>query len=369
VARLKVHLDRIIENIDILSDYMESNGKKWSLVVKVLGNHKDILTQILTHPSAKKPHSIAVSQWSILKTIKDIDPSLKTMFIKPPSMKNADHIVRFADISFNSSFLTINALNEAAKKQDKIHQIIVMIEMGELREGIHREGLITFYRKVFKLSNIDIIGIGTNLGCMMGIRPTYDKLIQLVLYEQLIEAKFKHDLELVSGASSITLPLLQKNTMPKGVNHFRIGEAVFLGTSPLNNKPLLELNTGAFTFEASIVELYRKANVPDGIITEAAVGHGYAESENESDATSSFKAVVDFGILDVDADYLIPEDKNIKLIGNSSDLTVYDLGENPNNYETGDILRFNLKYMAVAKLMYSQFVEKVVVNSDDGKKG
>ena len=75
----------------------------------------------------------------------------------------------------------------------------------------------------------------------------------------------------------------------------------------------------------------------------------------------SFKAILDFGELDVDHDNLIPEDPEIRFFGNSSDLTVYDLGDNPRHYSTGDVIRFRRKYMAVAKLMYSRFVEKVLV--------
>jgi predicted amino acid racemase len=361
MARLKIHIDRIIENVNITSDFMELHDKQWSLVVKALGNNKEVLSHILLNPAIKRTHSVATSQWNNLKMIKDINPELKTMFIKPPSMKNAERIVRYADVSLNSSFATIKALNDAAHKLGTMHQIIVMIEMGELREGIKREGLIAFYKSVFKLSNIDVVGIGTNLGCMHGIKPTYDKLIQLVLYEQLIEAKFKRNLELVSGASSITLPLLEKDKIPQGMNHFRIGEAVFLGTSPLNNKPFLNLNTGAFTFEANIVELYRKESTPDGIISDAAIGHSVT-SDHDGGVHDSFRAVVDFGLLDVDADYLIPEDETITFSGNSSDLTVYDMGENPHNYKSGDVLRFRLKYIALAKLMYSQYVEKVIVS-------
>jgi len=361
MAKLKIHINRITDNIDTISKFMSDNQKEWSLVVKVLGNDKQVLSKVLQHPSIRTTHSIAVSQWSILKTIKQIDPTLKTMFIKPPAIRNADRIVRYADISFNSSLATIKALNTAANKHGKLHQVIVMIEMGELREGIEREGLIPFYRSVFRLPNIKIVGIGTNLGCMTGVRPTYDKLIQLVLYEQLIEAKFKQQVDLVSGASSITLPLLLKNTMPKGVNHFRIGEAAFLGTSPLNNKPILDLNTDAFSFEANIVELYRKSTLPDGVIGNSQVGSGLQVPTAET-GKNSFKAVLDFGVLDVDAEYLIPKDKDISFVGNSSDLSVYDLGENLNNYRTGDVIKFKLSYMAVAKLMYSQFVEKLVLD-------
>lgn len=331
MARLKIHADRIIENIQIINTYMMNKGKIWSLVVKVLGNDRKVLSVLLSNAVIAELHSVAVTQVANLKLIKEINPEIRTMFIKPPNLKNASAIVKYADYSLNTSIATIKALNQAAVKQDKIHKIIVMIEMGELREGIKREGLIPFYRSVFRLSNIEVVGIGTNLGCMTGIKPTYDKLIQLVLYEQLLEAKFDHNLDLVSGASSITLPLLEKDKVPMGVNHFRIGEAVFLGTTPLTNRQFLNLNTGAFTFEATIVELYRKESLPDGELSEAAVGHSSLPMEESG---SSFKAVLDFGILDVDADYLIPEDESITFFGNSSDLSVYDLGQNPGNYKT-----------------------------------
>lgn len=361
MAHLKIHIDRIIDNIEKINAFMTLHQKEWSLVVKVLGNDKATLSAILNHSCIDQIHSIAVSQAGNLRLVKDIHPGIRTLYIKPPAIRNAALIVKYADISFNSSFLTIKALNEAAKKQDKLHRIIIMIEMGELREGIKREGLIPFYRNVFKLSHIEVIGLGTNLGCMYGIQPTFDKLIQLVLYQQLLEAKFKRTLPLVSGASSITLPLLNKKKMPEGVNHFRIGEAAFLGTSPLNDQQFLDLNTGAFTFEANIVELYRKAIHPDGEISGAAVGHAELPQEMPEPGTENYRAVVDFGILDVDAEFLIPEDPTVVFSGNSSDMTVYDLGDNPSNYETGDVIRFKLKYLAVAKLMASSYVEKKLV--------
>lgn len=360
MARLRVHIDRLIENIETISAFMRKYEKEWTLVVKVLGTDKAVLSKLLQHPAILGTHSIAVSQCQSLRIVKELNPSLRTMYIKPPAIKNVRDIVRYADISLNSTIATIEALSAEAVKQDKMHQIIVMVEMGELREGIKREGLIQFYEDIFKLPKLQVIGIGTNLGCMYGIQPTYDKLIQLVLYEQIIEAKFERSIELVSGASSITMPILERNKVPEGINHFRVGEAAFLGTSPLENKPILGLNTGAFTFEAYIVELYKKASQPDGIISDAAIGNTLEETP-EDDETFSYKAIMDFGLLDVDAEHLIPEDPEISFFGNSSDLTVYDLGDNPRGYKTGDAIKFRLKYMAVAKLMYSRFVEKVII--------
>ncbi len=359
MARLQIRLDRLIDNIDRISRLMREHGKEWSLVVKVLGTDRNVLERVLIHPAIRNTHSIAVSQWKSLKIVKDIDPSLRTMFIKPPALTNAAQIVRYADISFNSSLMTIQALSREAAKQNKLHRVIVMIEMGELREGINREGLIPFYKRVFRLPHIIVAGIGTNLGCMYGIQPTYDKLIQLVLYRQLLEAKFKRKLELVSGASSITIPLLEKGKVPREMNHFRIGEAAFLGTTPLNNQQLPDLNTDAFTFEANIVELYKKSGQPDGLLSNGAVG---STAELQDDAAElRFRAILDFGELDADPAHLLPEDPKLRFLGNSSDLTVYDLGDNPNLYKTGDKIRFRLKYLALAKLMYSRFVEKVLV--------
>ncbi|HOH60435.1 MAG TPA: alanine/ornithine racemase family PLP-dependent enzyme, partial [Candidatus Cloacimonadota bacterium] len=130
MARLKVHIDRLIQNIEIIAEFMNTHHKQWSLVVKVLGTDKAVLTRILQHPAILGTHSIAVSQWKSLKMVKDLNPSLRTMYIKPPSPKNVKEVVTYADISLNTSLSTILALNDEAKRQNKIHQVIVMIEMG-----------------------------------------------------------------------------------------------------------------------------------------------------------------------------------------------------------------------------------------------
>src|SRR5699024_9349238 len=84
-----------------------------------------------------------------------------------------------------------------------VHRIIIMIELGDLREGIMGEYLMDFYQKVFDLPNIEVAGIGSNLNCLNGIMPSKDKLIQLSLYEQLIEAKYGKKIAGVYGGSSV----------------------------------------------------------------------------------------------------------------------------------------------------------------------
>lgn len=216
-------------------------------------------------------HSVGDSRLSNLKTIKAINPKITTLYIKPPSIQDARRVIKYADISLNSSLKTIQKLNEEAKIQNKTHKIIIMVELGELREGVIKENLINFYNQCFNLSNIKVIGLGTNLGCMYGIEPTYNKMKQLSFYKKEIEKTFNQKIKYISGGGSITLPLVDKK-IPKNINHLRIGESVFMGTNPLNGRKFKDLNTNVFSYEANIIELKKKRNKPEGKISNAGIG-------------------------------------------------------------------------------------------------
>lgn len=359
MATLQIHSDRIIGNIKKLNEYLKPRGIEWTLVTKILNGYKPALEKILSDPSIKEIHSVGDSRISNLKAIKEVKPDIVTVYIKPPAVNQAKNVIKYADISLNSSFETIKALDEEAQKQGKIHRIIVMIEMGELREGIVRDNILEFYEKIFEMKNISISGIGTNLGCMYGVEPTYDKLIQLGLYKQLIEFTFKVKLDIVSSGSSITLPLVSMNKIPKGVTHFRIGEAAFLGVSPYDNKKFKNLSTNAFNFAADIVELEKKEVVPDGKIGAGAIGE--TADFKKLDYDESYRAIVDYGELDVDYNNLTPKDKSINFVGTTSDMTVYDLGQKSGKYTVGDQLHYSPNYMAVARITNSKYMTKVVV--------
>lgn len=365
MAKLEINITEIRNNIKKISEYLKKNNIEWSLITKVFSGDQDFMDKILTNDIIKDIHSVGDSRLSSLKKLKELNKDLITIYIKPPAKVYVDEIVEYADISLNSSYKTIVALNEAAKKQKKMHKIIVMVELGELREGVLRENLVDFYQKVFSMSNIQVIGLGSNLGCMYGIEPTYDKLMQLSLYKELLESKFKEKMEFISGGSSITLPLVESQKIPKEINHFRIGEAAFFGTSPLDNEKFLDLSTNTFNFFGNIIELEEKDIVPDGIISDASIGHT-SEFDETNINTKSYKAILDFGLLDVDIDELTLKDSSIDFVGTTSDMTVYDIGKNrdANNnkkYGVGTRICFKPSYMAVARLLNSKFIEKEFV--------
>ena len=361
MAELIVKTDNIIKNIQKLDTFLKKRNIRWSLVSKVLSGDEEFLKKILTDNVVERLHSVGESRLSSLKNIKKVNPDITTIYIKPPAKPLARQIVECADISVNTSADTIETLNKEAKKQKKIHKVIIFLELGELREGVLRENIVDFYKRVFNLSNIQIIGIGSNLGCMYGIEPTYDKLVQLSLFKQLLEETFDKKIDLISGGSSITLPLIKKNLVPKSINHFRIGEAAFFGTSPLDDKRFNDLSTDTFSLQANIIEMEEKWSVPDGIIGDGNIGHT-AETTPEDETAKSYRAILDFGLLDVDVNDLRVKDKNLNFIGTTSDMTVYDLGQNLNSrlkqkYQVGNKLFFKPNYMAVARCMNSKFVD------------
>lgn len=362
MAELIIQSQKIKDNIKFLSEFFDKHNMHWSLITKVFSGDMEFLKNVLTDDAIENIYSVGDSRLTSLKNLKAVNPQMRTIYIKPPAKLYADDIVEYADISLNSSFGTIQALNEAAKKKDKIHQIIIMIELGELREGVNREDIMSFYQRVFSLSNIEVIGLGSNLGCMYGVSPTYDKLLQLTLYKELISAKFDKELKFISGGSSITLPLIDQGLVPKGMNHFRIGEAAFFGVSPLDNKPFQGLSTDTFEFHANIIELEEKKIVPEGIISDANIGHTRDYSDEDISETS-VKAILDFGMLDVDREDIEVIDSSVSFVGITSDMLVVDLGTNKgengkDKYKIGDKIKFKPNYMAVARLLNSKFIDK-----------
>lgn len=366
MAELVIQIDKIKDNIRSLSQYFKAHNIEWSLITKVFSGDKEFLRHILTEDVLENVNSVGDSRLTSLRNLKEVNPHIRTIYIKPPAEMYAEDIVTYADISLNSSYSTIVALNNAAKSQNKIHQIIIMVELGELREGVNRDDIMEFYEKVFDMDHIEVIGLGTNLGCMYGVEPTYDKLLQLSLYKELIAAKFNKNLKLISGGSSITMPLIERGMLPKDINHFRVGEAAFFGTSPLDNSQFGDLNTDAFEFKANIIELEEKHLIPDGNISDANIGHT-ASIDNEAEGETSFKAILDFGLLDVNKEDLNSIDQELQFVGVTSDMMVMDVGNNKSQkgkkYSIGDKIKFEPNYMAVARLLNSKFIDKSFVQS------
>ncbi|MDR8394415.1 alanine/ornithine racemase family PLP-dependent enzyme [Aliifodinibius sp. S!AR15-10] len=355
MAYLKLYRDKLRDNYNYLDKLFKKNGIKWGITTKLLCGHEPYLKEV-ADLGVKEMHDSRISN---LEKIKNIDPETLTIYIKPPPKDIIESVVRYADVSLNTELSTLHALSEEAERQDKIHKVIVMIEMGDLREGVVREDLIDFYEKIFKLPNVEVIGLGTNLNCMHGVMPDEDKLIQLSLYKQILELRFDVDIPLVSGGTTVTIPLVLKNRLPKGVNHFRVGEALFFGKNLFTGGTISGMHEGVFELYTQIIEISEKPKVPSGELGVNPQGQKY-DIDEEDYGETSYRAILDIGYLDIDPEHLINVHDDIKVADASSDMLVLDVGDNSNDYEVGDFIRFRLKYMGALGIMNSDYIDKIV---------
>ncbi len=356
MAFITLDTKKLAHNFDFLNNIFTDNGIDWAIVTKLLCGNKLYLQEVLKLGVKQVCDSRIIN----LKRIKSINPAIETIYIKPPAKNNAANVVKYADYSVNSESRIIERLSLEAVKQNKIHKVIIMVELGELREGIMGAHLMEFYEKVFRMKNIEVAGIGANLSCLYGILPSQDKLIQLSLYEQLIEARFNKKIDYVSGGSSVTIPLLLQGILPKGINHFRVGETLFFGTNVYDGTPLDGMEHDIFNLFVNIIEITEKPMVPTGTFGTNLEGETFSPDESLLGKTSK-RALIDIGLLDVDKNHIQFVDPDLEIVGATSDIIVVDLGDNAKGYKAGDLLPVKLDYLSTLKLLNSEYVEKRVV--------
>ena len=240
------------------------------------------------------------------------------------------------------------------------HKVIIMIELGDLREGVMGEELMDFYESVFKLPNIKVSGIGANLNCLHGVMPSQDKLIQLSLYKQLIEARFNVKIPWVTGGTSVMIPLIFKKQIPAGINHFRVGETLYFGNDLFTDGPIEGMKQDVIKLYTEIIEISEKPVIPIGVMETNPSGETF-EVDEENYGKTSYRAIIDVGLLDINPDFLISETPGIEITGASSDMLVLDLGTNPMKFKVGDLVSFKLKYMGALRLLNSHYIEKRIV--------
>lgn len=353
MAFIRLYKEKLRHNFDFLDKLFHERGIDWAIVTKLLCGNKLFLQEVLDLGI----NEVCDSRLSNLKVIKKMRPEVKTVYIKPPPKRSIPTVVKYADVSFNSESETIRLLSEEAVRQGKTHKVTIMIELGDLREGIMGEHLIDFYQKIFDLPNIEVTSIGANLNCLHGVLPSQDKLIQLSLYKQLIEATFLKKIPWVTGGTSVVLPILFRKQVPKAVNHFRIGETLFFGNDLWTEKRIKGMKSNVIKLFSEIIEITEKPKVPVGELATNTAGETF-EVDEEDFGKTSYRAILDIGLLDISPDYVMPDDPGIKIVNASSDMLIVDLGDTKRNYKVGDLVSFKLKYMGALRLLNSDYIDK-----------
>ncbi|MBQ6707347.1 MAG: alanine/ornithine racemase family PLP-dependent enzyme [Clostridia bacterium] len=347
---VEIFTDRIVENAKKMKALCNDSGITLSVVTKLVSDCPEI-TKKLVESSVD---CICESRMENVKSYENI-PSEK-WFIRQPMMSEIDDVVKLIDVSLNSEWTSIKALDEAAKKLSKKHKVILMYELGDLREGCDREELFEIIEKTLKLDNIILYGIGVNLCCYGGVIPSEENMAELSFLAEEIEEKFNIKLPVISGGNSGNLKLLLSGKLPKKINNLRMGESIFLGNIPCFEEPLENFNRDNFILNAQIVEIRRKPSVPRG----TRYTNSFGEETKIVDRGERLRALIAIGKQDVSLSGLTPTDKGIDILGGSSDYIILDVTDSEKNYKVGDVLSFTMNYAATLRVMTSQYVEKII---------
>jgi len=345
--RITADLTKIKHNIDTLCALCSENGVSIAAVAKVVCADERIV-QVLENSEATMLADARTENLAHLRTQK---PKL---LLRAPAPEEADEAVELADISLVSEIATVRALGKAARAAGKTHKIILMIDLGDLREGLlflEREMIYRAADAAKAEEGVELIGVGTNLTCYGAIIPDESNLSELCQIAEELRARTGLPIPIVSGGNSSSLGLLKRGLVPEGVNHLRLGESILLGNDTAACRVLHGLYGDAFTLSTRLIEVQRKPSVPIGESGANAFGeHPKFESNGDQ-----IRGICKIGRQDTVADGLTPRDSDIKIIGASSDHLIVDL-TNAKEYRVGDVLSFTPDYGALLRAYTSAYV-------------
>ncbi|MBN2659286.1 MAG: alanine racemase [Spirochaetales bacterium] len=355
----EIHVDikKIRENTKTLVDFCRSRGISVTGVTKVTCGMPMVAQAMLDGGVA----SIGESRIENIRRLRSSGINAPVMMLRIPPLSRVEEIVTSVDISLNSELSVIRALSEAAEKKGKVHKVILMVDLGDLREGIWPTDLLDVAREVIELPGVELTGLGTNLTCFGGVLPSRKNMGELVGYAEKIEEAFGIELKIISGGNSSSLPLLMEGGMPNRVNHLRLGESIALGRETVNGTIWPGCHHDAFQLSAEVIELKKKPSVPIGETGMDAFGG----KPVFSDRGDILRAILSVGREDVVVDSLVPVDRKVSILGASSDHLLVDVTESSRPLKLGDKVNFNLNYGALLAAMTSSYVKKIPFTGDD----
>lgn len=355
--RLVIDLQKLKGNLDAVAKITkEQGGCSLMIVTKGLCADPQMVKTVAEHEAVD---FVADSRVKNIATYAELvrKNNKQTVLLRLPMHSEIEEVIKYVDLSFNSEISTIRLLNAEAAKQGKKHKILLMVDLGDLREGLffkNEEKIYSTVEEILSMENIELYGIGVNLTCYGAIIPKNDNLSILVEWAGKIEKKFGIKLNMVSGGNSSSIYLIGKGELPAGINNLRLGESFLLGNDTAYGDKLPGTTGDALTLEAQIIELQEKPSLPIGEVGVDAFG----QKPYYEDRGIIKRAIIAIGKQDTDLESMTPLDEKIDILGGSSDHTILDVTKSDKEYKVGDIVTFELGYGGMLKTATSAYVEK-----------
>lgn len=346
--RLEIRLDRIRHNARTLVERLATRGISVTGVTKATLGSPEIARELI----AAGVVGIGESRVENVEAMRRAGITAPMTLVRAPMPSQVDRVVAAVDVSCNSETDVLAALSAAAHTQGRDHGVLLMVELGDLREGILPADLEPVARQVLELPNLVLRGIGTNLACQSGVSPDQRNMAELSALASALEAALGMTLDIVSGGNSANLDWVFAAADVGRVDNLRLGESILLGCEPLRRRPIDGLHTDAITLVAEVIESKAKPSKPWGEINQTAFGL----QAPAADRGTTNRVILALGQQDVDSTGLVAP-AGFEILGASSDHLVLDAGQE--HFPVGSELTFQLGYRALLRAMTSPFVGRV----------
>ncbi len=279
--------------------------------------------------------------------------------LRLPAISQAREVVEVADGSLNSELETIRVLGLAARARGVRHRVLLMIDLGDLREGLWADQALEAALITAKVVGIELEGLGTNLTCYGGVVPTPENLGSLVRLAREVEDRLGRPLTVVSGGNSSSLGLAFSGQLPGGVTDLRVGEGILLGRETCHRHPLSGAHLDALKILAEVIELKDKPSLPVGRTSQDAFGG----RPSPADRGIRRRAILALGRQDAVPGGLEPLLPGIEILGASSDHLILDVSDCPETIRIGTVIEFIPQYGCLLAAATSPYVDKVYLRS------
>ncbi len=332
---LKINLGKITHNSRIINLKCIESG------ITLVGVTKCILGDLKITGAIKQSgiNIFGDSRLENLKKLRDFyGDKQQLVMLRSPMLSEVEQLIEICNISLNTQLSVIRQIDKICRKRKTRHRIIVMVETDDEREGLLPGEVVSFCDTVINdFKSIELYGLGTNARCYTKIGPTPESLRILVDLRGMVEKTIKRKVPVISGGNSSIWNLIEKGTVPKGINQVRIGEAILLGHDTVDYKPVRGAYTDAFTLEAEIIEVKKKD-------------------------LDVYKIILALGLQDVNSENIHCSTPGLHIIGQSSDHTILGVRGNKFRGEAGNVVSFNLDYFGLMSSMTSPFVKKSYID-------
>lgn len=349
--RIEVDLSKIRHNTRYLVDRLHLGGINVTAVTKAVCGHPQIAQAMLDGGAV----GLGEARISNVERLRAAGITSPITLIRTPMLTEVEHVVRSCDTSLNTEIEVIARLAMAARAAKSVHRVVLMVEMGDMREGIMPENIEAIARQVIAMPGVELTGIGANFACFSGVVPDAATMAALSTIAGNIEAANGLCMEIVSGGNSANLPWALGPHSKGRTNNMRLGEAILLGVDPVSGDEIAGLFTSAFTLTAEVIETKVKPMPSSETFADPSLAKLGLIPEN----SHSVRSILAIGKQDTDTSGLtLPTD--VTYLGATSDhMMVKTIGSHP---RVGSEMGFKLNYSALMRAMSAPDITKVILN-------